>query len=232
MEKLSHIWNVNQFMTKLNTPLSRSLQPFYIRCCKKISKGTLPRQCFGNTKMCPHCGSLWNTVDYKVRLLPGKLVSKSVAKAIRSSNKNDKKVPKVRASLIRKCQQNQLNKLIIKCSVCSRNTVIPLTKPKRLKVTNLESNKSISTQKRRKKKTKDKTAGLNVSGIVNLCKEKDEKKEKTGNKIRNKFGGNTTNFITATPKLKKLNIARLKDIVTQGTSAPKTKSLHKFLKEL
>lgn len=179
--------------------------------------------------MCPHCGSLWSTVNYKIRIVPGKPIANSVKKHIRSMNNNSNSVPKVRASLIKKCKKYQSNRLSIKCSVCSRRTVIPLTKPKREKIKELENNNTVNSQRKRKKRTKDKTAGLNISRTVHFCKENDERKKE---RIVNKIGANTSNFITSTPKLKKLNIARLKDIVTQGTSAPKTKSLHKFLTEL
>nr|XP_034190134.1 uncharacterized protein LOC117608716 [Osmia lignaria] len=230
MEKVTHLWNINQFITKLNCSQSKKLQTFYIEKCKRISKGILlPSQNFSPSVMCPYCGSLWNTVKHSIRLLQGKPLSKSVKKIIHSMNNNEKRIPKVRRNLVEKCLKNKRNKLLLKCSVCLESTKLPFDKPQRIRIQkpSLEIDKSV--QKRRKKRTKDKTAGLNISGISNLSTDRIEEELKETN--TRKVGG-TTNFITPTPKLKKLNINRLKDIVNQGATPPKRKSLHSFLTEL
>lgn len=179
--------------------------------------------------MCPYCGSLWNTVKHSIRLSQGKPLSKSVKKILHSMNNNEKRIPKIRKNLVEKCLKNKGNKLVLKCSVCLETTKLPFDKPQRIKIQkpSLETGKSV--QKRKKKRTKDKTAGLNISGILNLSTENIEEELKEPN--TKKVGG-TTNFITPTPKLKKLNINRLKDIVSQGATPPKRKSLHSFLTEL
>lgn len=231
--KIVHLWNVNRFIANLHAPQSRNLQTFYIQCCKQLSAGTqLPNQNFGAATMCSHCGSLWNTVDYQLRISKGRPISKSVRKLIRSVNVADKKIPKIRATLGKKCIKNQKNKLVIKCSICSMNTEILLSKPKKEKVEKMKITKTDqiqSSQKRRKKRTKDKTAGLNISSTPTSHVENDIKRFKETTARRT---GCTTNFITPTQKLKKLNIGRLKDIVKQGVTPPKRKNLHNFLTEL
>ncbi|OAD62884.1 hypothetical protein WN48_07345, partial [Eufriesea mexicana] len=197
--------------------------------CKKFSHGILPSQNFGPSVMCSYCGSLWNTMDYTIRISQGKPLSKSIKKIIRIMNDSEKRIPKIQRSLVKKCLKNEMNKLVLKCSVCKKNTKIYFNKPKREKAKKASTESIQSLKRRRKKKSKDKTAGLNVSGISSL-NAKDITEKSTEMKI--KKVGNTTNFKTPTQKLKKLNVNRLKDIVNKGAAPPRRRSLHSFLTEL
>lgn len=229
MEKITHLWNVNQFISKLNCSQSRNLQIFYIGKCKKLSKGVmLPPKNFSPFVMCRYCGSLWNTVEHSIRLVEGKPLSKSIKKIVRATNNKGKTIPVVRRNLIKKCLKNKRNKLVLKCSVCLESTKIYFDKPQRIKVEKLSSESTKIERTRKKKRTKDRTAGLNISGISNLGTENVEEELR---EINTRNVGGTTNFITPTPKLKKLNINKLKDIVNQGVTPPKRKSLHSFLME-
>ncbi|XP_077280064.1 uncharacterized protein LOC143907274 isoform X2 [Temnothorax americanus] len=69
METVKHLWNVNQFMTQLKSPLVTELQMFYTQKCKNLSNRVeLPQQNFGPSVTCSHCGSLWRKVDHQVRI--------------------------------------------------------------------------------------------------------------------------------------------------------------------
>ncbi|CAK9832424.1 hypothetical protein ANTRET_LOCUS9249 [Anthophora retusa] len=69
MEKIKHLWNVNQFITKLNCSQSKNLQTFYIKKCRELGQGMqFPSQNFGPSMMCPYCGSLWESMDYTIRI--------------------------------------------------------------------------------------------------------------------------------------------------------------------
>lgn len=181
--------------------------------------------------MCPYCGSLWNTIDHSIRLSPGKPLSKSIKKIVHSMNNGKKRIPEVQRSLAEKCLKNKMNKLILKCSVCSKSTRISFNKPQREKVQKIRTESIERSKKRKKKRTKDRTAGLNVSGISNLNEKNvqtEELKETNIKKVRS-----TANFITPTQqKIKMINIDRLKNIINQGATPPKRKSLHSFLTEL
>ncbi|XP_031825903.1 uncharacterized protein LOC116424097 [Nomia melanderi] len=232
MEKITHLWNVNQFITKLNGLQKKNLQPYYIQRCRRLSKGVnMPMQNFGPSVMCPYCGSLWNTMDYSIRISKGRPISRSIRKVIRSINNNDKSTSKFHRSLAKKCLRNKMNKLILKCSVCLQTTKMPLNKPPREKLLKLSTKDIETSQKRKKKKrkTKDKTAGLNISGILNSSVETvtEGLKETPAKKI-----GTATSFITSSQKIKKLNLNRLKDIVNHGATPTKRKSLHSFLTQL
>ncbi|XP_076247498.1 uncharacterized protein LOC143187284 isoform X1 [Calliopsis andreniformis] len=229
MEKITHLWKVNQLVTKLNCSQSRNLQTFYIEKCRKLGKEVqLPARNFGPSVMCPYCGSLWNAVDHSIRISPGKPLSKSIKTIIHSMN-TERSIPKVRRSLAQKCLKNKGNKLVLKCLVCFKSTKIPFNKPPREKLPKVDLGSIQSSQKRRKKRTKDKTAGLTMPGTTNSSREETTGKLK---EISTKKVGNTSSFITPTQKLKKLNINRLKDVVNRGSTPQKRKSLHNFLTEL
>lgn len=240
METVKHLWNVNQFVTKLKNPLVTDLQIFYMQKCKNLGNSVeLPQQNFGPSVACSHCGSLWSTVDHQVRLSSGKKMSKSVKKIVRHMNENpSQKIPKTRATLVRKSVKNEMNRLVIKCPVCSKNTELPFKKKSRLKPAKLNNSLTETPQsnrKRKKKKSKDKTAGLNISSCtpVSQLNKKDNSKTPTVSPvITPKIIASNKKLSISPKKSKKLNIERLKRIMENKTTTPKRKNLHNFLAEL
>ncbi|CAL1675936.1 unnamed protein product [Lasius platythorax] len=243
METVKHLWNVNQLMTKLKSPLATELQTFYMQKCKNLSNIVeLPQQNFGPSVMCSHCGSLWSTVDHQVRLAHGRKMSKSVKKIVRCMDENpNQKIPKVCAALAKKSIKNEMNKLVIKCSVCSKDTMLPFKKKNRLKpveLNNTQIETPQSNRKKKKKKSKDKTAGLNISGCTSVSRLNKVDSSKTCTKsplTTPKIIPSNSNkrLPTTTKKSKKLNIERLKNIMEKSTAtSTKRKSLHNFLAEL
>ncbi|KYN31309.1 hypothetical protein ALC56_14190 [Trachymyrmex septentrionalis] len=238
METIKHLWNVNQFITKLKCPLVTDLQMFYMQKCKNFSNSIeLPEQNFGPSTACSHCGSLWSTVDHQVRIARSRKMSKSVKKIIRYIKENpDQKIPKIRATLAQKSIKNEMNRLVIKCSVCSKNTELPFKKKNHLKPVKLNNSQMETPQsnrKKKKKKSKDKTAGLNISGCMpalQLNKKDNNVTPTTSSAITPKIISSNKKSISS-KKSKKLNIERLKRIMENKTPS-KTKNLHSFLAEL
>ncbi|XP_012225639.1 uncharacterized protein [Linepithema humile] len=246
METIKHLWNVNQFMTKLKSPLTTELQTFYMQKCKRLRNAVeLPKENFGPSVMCSHCGSLWSTVDHQVRISRGRKMSKSVKKIIQRMNENpNQKIPKVCATLAQKSIKNEMNKLVIKCSVCSKNTELSFKKesrPKPIKLNNsqIETPQTNLKHKKKKKKSRDKTAGLNISGLnISSCtpKSRFDKKDNSitstkSSMITPKINSNTKLSIS-TKKSKKLSIERLKHIMENNATPTNRKTLRNFLAEL
>ncbi|KAI4502314.1 hypothetical protein M0802_002226 [Mischocyttarus mexicanus] len=229
MEKIEHLWNVTQYMTKLQCPEANRLQNHYVERCRDLAKGVeLPKLSFGPSTMCSHCGSLWATTNHQVRILPGRKMSHSVSK-MNKTHTEENKISKLQAKLIKKCQKNEMNKISIKCLVCLRRTVVRFTKPKRIvEISNNELQKSNILQKKKKKRVKDKTVGLNISGNLTPKLQSNESKKTFVNNYANQSKMKNLNK----PKIKKLNINKLKDIVNQNMVQPSKKSLTNFLKEL
>lgn len=229
MEKIEHLWNVTQYLSKLQCPEANRLQNFYIERCRNVAKGIeLPKKCFGPSMMCSHCGSLWTNINHQVRVLPGRKISHSVDKMIKT-NTEGYKVSKVRAKLIKKCKKKEMNKLSIKCSVCLHRTEIQMNKPKKkIETSDNTLEKSKILQKKKRKKGKDKMVGLNISGnlVPKLQSNENKKILSTSNTSQSK----TKNLNTS--KIKKLNISKMKDIVNQSMTPLNRKSLTNFLKEL
>ena len=140
-------------------------------------------------------------------------------------NNGEKRIPKVQRSLAEKCIKNKMNRLVLKCSVCLKSTKILFDKPQREKVQKNEIKNIESKAKRKKKRTKDRTAGLNISGISNS-------NVIEGLKQTNIRKVESTTNATPTQKIKKLNINRLKDMVNKKATSRKRTSLHGFLTEL
>ncbi|XP_014615377.1 PREDICTED: uncharacterized protein LOC106793181 [Polistes canadensis] len=228
MEKIEHLWNVTQYLTKFQCPEANKLQNHYIERCRNLANEVeLPKLCFGPSTMCSHCGSLWATTNHQVRILPGKKMSRSVGKMIKT-NTDENKISKLQAKLIKKCKKNEMNKMSIRCFACLRCTEVRFTKPKRIvKTSDNALEKSNIQQKKKKRKGKDKTVGLNISGNL-TSKLQSSESQKTP--VTNKTNQSKMNLNK--PKLKKLNINKLKDIVNQGMTPPNRKSLTNFLKEL
>lgn len=181
-------------------------------------------------------------MDYQVRILSGKKMSESVKKIVQYMNENPgQKIPKVRATLAQKSIRNEMNRLVIKCSVCSKNTELPFKKKSRLKLVELvELNDSQTETPRRnrkkKKKSKDKTAGLNISGrtpISQLNRKKDNSKTPMLSPVITPKTIPSDKLSTSSKKSKKLNVERLKHILKKNTTTPTSrKNLHSFLTEL
>lgn len=179
-------------------------------------------------------------MNYQARVIPGRKMAKSIKRTVKHMNEGDQDIPKGRVSLVQKSMKNEMNKLAIKCFVCSKQTVLSFKKKNRLKPAkvksgNLHIEEPQSSCKKKKKKRRDKTAGLNISGCISespLNKKTDNETPKkshlTTPKTNNKKASSSS-----TKKAQKLNIARLRNIVNESTTTPvKRKSLHSFLAQL
>lgn len=174
-------------------------------------------------------------------------MSKSVRKIVRHMNEfPNQKIPKVRATLVKKAIENEMNKLIIKCSVCFKNTMLSFKKESRLNPI-LEASKSQieivqTNHKKKKKRSKDKTAGLKLSGGIaeSPLIKKDNNKTFSHLAIVTSKINNNKILPTSNTKIRKFNIERLRTIIESSekhrnqlaTNSKKRNSLHDFLIEL
>lgn len=190
--------------------------------------------------MCSHCGSLWSTVDHQARITCGRKMSKSMKRIVRRMNENsNQNIPKVCTALAQRSIKNEMNKLVIKCSICSKNTTLPLKKGNRLKPVELNNSQVEVLQnkckKKKKKRSRNKTAGLNIPGCMSVSRLNKEDNSKTCTKsplTTPKIIPNNNNKKLFTSN-KKLNIRRLKERMEESTAIPtKRKSLSSFLAEL
>lgn len=186
--------------------------------------------------MCCNCGSLWNTIEYKVRIEKGKSLSTSMKKLLRIENK--KTLSLYQRKLIRKCIKNQSNKLIITCSCCQNNTVIILSKPQRLKKIEQQCSDETTgiTPRRKKKRNRDKNAGLLINTPVTPTLNSTEKNINHNNNTPTSRSKKEKLKKINTPilgcKSKKINLSKLKGIVDTTVTPSKKSSLHSFLTEL
>ncbi|XP_066586071.1 uncharacterized protein [Prorops nasuta] len=241
MEKIEHLWKANQYMRSLQRPELNTLSTSYINLCRLLSKNIeLPNQCFGPSVMCSHCGLLWSTEPNIYRLLPGRKPSKSIKKKLNSINHEGRNLSKFQRSLINKCQKKGMNKLVIKCSMCLLKTEVYFNKPERLKRksnADVEEKSLITPSRKKRKKFKDKTAGLNISASSSpmIDKEKALKSCFTPNmeEISKIKTIPKANLSSSTPKSKMLNVERFKGILERNSTPKRKKTrLESFLSDL
>lgn len=186
----------------------------------------LPKQNFGPSVMCTNCGNFWDKVAPIIKILPAKPLSKSVKKLSKKAKLDY--LSKFQTTLLKKCLNNQKNQLTLKCKICAKITKVAFNKPKVLKpkkVKNLKSNTPMSNKK--KKKHKDKTAGLNISGIaspknISLTQNLTQPQEIVSKiDVRKKHVQKES---TPTQKLKKINMKRLKNALEDSSSEKKKKN--------
>lgn len=184
--------------------------------------------------MCSHCGSLWSKNKSQVRIISGKNFSKSVQQ-INKSCSEDSKVSRFRATLLKKCLKNKMNKVVIKCSICSKNTEVNCSKPKKLKLRKKDNVQAdVLVTKKKKKKVKDKTAGLNVSCSVK-SPDASVVKETTpthSTPLVIKVKKSKAKEVTPFQKVRKMNLAKLNSVLDDSKVQRSRSSLSNFLKEL
>lgn len=177
--------------------------------------------------MCPHCGSLWNSIDHTVRISKGQNSSASIKKITRSFAKRNLNLSTLKKKLIDKSEKNQLNKLIITCSCCQNKTkiVLPKVKKEKSKKENLGIENNGVTPKKKKKKSRDKTAGLLITPKTPNAKSMDNSIKKfsttpvaptTSEKLKK-----STSILPAESK-KKINLLKVKGMIN-STSTPLSK---------
>ncbi|XP_033231138.1 uncharacterized protein LOC117182185 [Belonocnema kinseyi] len=238
MENVIYLWNMVKFLTKFDEKDVNQLRTYYVQCCRKQGNNVeLPKQCFGPSNICSYCGSLWTKVERRNRLAPGKACSNSVKKIIRAAEKNAR-LSRYRLTLMRKCLRSEMNKMVIKCFACLKNTQITCKKPQRQKPKRQEAlndSEVLKSDKKRKRRIKDRTAGLNISLSDSYVAPSSE----TGSpRILNKSSPlpckgkkETGKQLTPLQKLKTMNKDKLNSIL-KGDAVKKRNSLNNFLKEL
>lgn len=174
-----------------------------------------PCKLFGPSMLCSYCGSMWSKVDHRVRLTSSKRPGKIVKKLMRCAESTEKKLAKVKKTLVKKAAKNRSNKLVIRCSFCSKDTEIVLNRPARLKPPVIQVSQDDSDEpiaKKKKKKSKDKTAGLIIPGNQNC----------TAN----------LNITKSKSKPKATNLKKLGAMIANNITPSKKSSLHDFIMDL
>ncbi|XP_034944212.1 uncharacterized protein [Chelonus insularis] len=239
MDNVEHLWNIIQTLKTNDNLQVNELRNYYVRCCKELSDEVdLPKQIFGLSTMCNYCGSLWSTVDSKVRISKGRGLSNSIQKLVRLSSKKSSNLTKYQQKLMQNCLKKQSNKLIITCGYCNKTNEVTLNKPKRLKNKKIEEPRI--TPRKKKKRKKDKNAGLIITNTPNNLNDSQNNENKNGCNSDNKHkllkmkNGKRKKVDTSTPnnKSKKINISKLKGIINTTITPSKKVNLHSFLEQL
>lgn len=141
-------------------------------------------------------------------------------------------------SLVRKVEKNIPNTMILRCSVCSQATPVPLNKPRRKKITKTDTNNDSTvslSSKKKKNRARDRTAGLNLSGVQTPEIKRPNNLQTIVHKtpVSRADKSRLLKLKTSTPmSSKKLNLVKLKGIMNASVTPSKKNKLHTFLQEL
>lgn len=152
---------------------------FFRNTCRKIAQRIeTPKDKFSN--ICIHCGLPWTDIDYELKLRH-RQVSLHSAKTKKLLYKLEKSKETPGSGLLKhnemkraKWLQKRINnRMEILCKHCNKKTFIEMKKPKaKEQATSLQQNKAtlvedVQRTKRKKKKSKNKTAGLKLAANDN-----------------------------------------------------------------
>lgn len=193
----------------------------------------LTKEKFGAAAMCPQCASPWASTKHKTRIASGIKFSGRMNTLICGTH-DSLRVSKYLQTLMQKYKRNRVNKIMKMCSVCSGIVKLTLSKPQRHKISksnNLSRSFNLSiSSKKNKKHAKDKTAGLNVSGIkmsdAYLCP--------TASILENKgiYRIQQRDIPKPVSKSKKIDLSKLTGIIDSTVKLSKKNKMHTFLQEL
>ncbi|NP_001136349.1 uncharacterized protein LOC100233149 [Nasonia vitripennis] len=233
MNEIKHWWNSVNYLKKFDGEQANNARMYFVQRCREFSKTLeLPNQNFGPSVMCSHCGSLWSKNESQIRILPGKNPSKSVKEIIKSCSE-DNKISRFRATLMKKSLRNKMNKVVIKCSVCSKNTQISCTKPVRPKPKKEDNKEVANVRKKKKKKGKDKTAGLKISTMKTPdVTEKKQVEPVVSTPISINVKKPKGKQVTSVQKVRKINLNKLNNVLNDSKVQKSRSSFNNFLKEL
>ncbi|XP_011501042.1 PREDICTED: uncharacterized protein LOC105364728 [Ceratosolen solmsi marchali] len=235
MERIEHLWNSLKYLTTLNGDEANVLRMYFVLCCKELlSNLQLPKQHFGPSVMCSECGSLWFKNKSHIRIIPGKSPSKSVKHIIKSYSKNNE-ISKFQTTLMKKSIKNKMNKILIKCLVCSQNTEICCNKLNGPKFCKQEEKKInvLFSQYKKKRKENDKTAGLNLPNTKLSNKNKNiEIVSIHSTPIALNVNTSKGKELSSIEKVRKINLTQLKSLLSVRKVKKSKNNLSNFLQEL
>ncbi|XP_063985511.1 uncharacterized protein LOC135166813 [Diachasmimorpha longicaudata] len=246
METVAHLWNLTNALVKIESPGVNKLRNHYIQCCRDLSDNVeLPKNIFGPGAMCAHCGTLWRPVNATVRISKSRNHSRGVRKLIRRGANVDSSLSNFKGKLLDKCIKKRNNELVITCTVCHEKTRINLAKPKREKLkierSGEEGHHLEQVKKKKKKRNRDKTAGLIINTPTNSatnksfatkCNEKSATHTPQTSQVNKLNRRSQPQGITPVQQPKRFNISKLKGMINTTMTPGKKTSLHSFLTEL
>uniref|UniRef100_A0A1B0AXF9 Uncharacterized protein n=1 Tax=Glossina palpalis gambiensis TaxID=67801 RepID=A0A1B0AXF9_9MUSC len=161
------------------THAHKLLKSYYINNCRTIAntKLQMPKEKFGTSQMCSHCGCFWHESEFKLKPHSQQVpvtakALKLIAKLEETNQEHYKNVltgkQRRRAKWLKKRITNYMK---VKCELCQHKTLIKMEKPQKKKRLNKNANLPIEEEEtvsdvhlksiKKKKNKANKNAGLN-----------------------------------------------------------------------
>jgi len=117
--------------------------------------------------MCPKCCQVWSAGKFSLRIKSNTLPSPRISKILRKHNSTCNKLNRVESSLLKRYERSNGNKLVLICSACNHESVMPMKKQLRESKQQFETPDVVQCESaRKKKKKKDRFAGLNATAVI------------------------------------------------------------------
>ncbi|CAD7014487.1 unnamed protein product [Ceratitis capitata] len=165
------------------------LKSYYMTICRKLAKTSvwMPKEKFSRNTMCRRCSSKWNETNFRMKLNPQEITYSAKAKRQIEKLYNAKSGIENRRALTRKqrkrakwLKKRVMNSVEIQCELCQHKTRIEMHKPNKREPESgtmkcnadendlpelITSTPVTAKTKKKKNKSKDKTAGLKIEKV-------------------------------------------------------------------
>ncbi|XP_034231141.1 uncharacterized protein LOC117639511 [Thrips palmi] len=121
--------------------------------------------------MCPKCCQVWNDGKFSLKLKSSGSPGPRMVKILRKFAETPAKLNRVEKSLMERFKKNVRNKMVLHCQACMNETVLQTTKhahPQLDKYIIKTPVQSGAATLPKKKKKRDRFAGLNVSAVLSV----------------------------------------------------------------
>lgn len=214
---------------------------FYSNNCRSIAstKLQMPKEKFGTSQMCSHCGCFWHESEFKLKPHSQQVPVRSkalklIAKLEETNQEHSQNVlrgkQRRRAKWLKKRITNYMK---VKCELCHHTTLIKMEKPQKKKRLNTNANLPMEEEEtvsdvhlksiKKKKNKANKNAGLNIPK-QHFEQEKHQPAKTQTVFIRSKPSVAATKQINETKFVSKQPTVKPKSNSTRITQSPATKA--------
>uniref|UniRef100_A0A1A9VL16 Uncharacterized protein n=1 Tax=Glossina austeni TaxID=7395 RepID=A0A1A9VL16_GLOAU len=234
------LWNCAAALEP-KTHAHKLLKSYYINNCRSIAntKLQMPKEKFGTSQMCSHCGCFWHESEFKLKpqsqQVPVRTKAlKLIAKLEETNQEHSQNVlrgkQRRRAKWLKKRITNYMK---VKCELCHHTTLIKMEKPQTKKRLNKNANLPMEEEEtvsdvhlksiKKKKNKANKNAGLNIP--KQHCEQEKQQSVKAQTVlIKSKPSVAATKQINETKFVSKQPTVKPKSNNTRITQSPATKA--------
>ncbi|XP_046383297.1 uncharacterized protein LOC124153932 [Ischnura elegans] len=181
--QIEYLWKAMALIpgSQLDSHILRCHLMSVCRTLDRVGDAQIPTKITQKSSMCQHCSNIWKHGFFSVKVLPEKKRPKSIERIVSRYANNPSSLRKFELGLAMKYARRK-NILVITCGICKKETKLDTFKPEKSvlkKINNSLEEVPTDIRKKKKRQSKDPTAGLIIPPNFHL-KEKFSGKHKKG----------------------------------------------------